>query len=313
MRIKVILGVLIVSACIGCGGTAEMASNTAASAKDTRVELLDKQKNAVERFYKAMRLEEGDWLATQKESGETFEEYIGSNPTLPTEERKTIYIQPIGAFTAPQRNAIRLTAEYMRAFYNIPVKLNSDRSLGNVPSEKQRRIEYKNNVQIRTSYFLDDVLPKLLPDDAAALIAFTNSDLFPEDTWAYVFGQATLNKRVGVWSLYRLSDFVLEKDNPADRLLTRTLKIAMHETGHMFSMKHCTKYECLMSGTNHLGETDRRPMDNCPECMAKLAWAMKYDPFERYNNLATFWRKNGKPDEEKRMLELANAVRNAAG
>ena len=35
----------------------------------------------------------------------------------------------------------------------------------------------------------------------------------------------------------------------------------MHETGHMFSMRHCTKYECLMSGTNHMGETDRRPLE----------------------------------------------------
>ena len=59
----------------------------------------------------------------------------------------------------------------------------------------------------------------------------------------------------------------------------------MHETGHMFTMRHCTKYECLMSGTNHLGESDRRPIDVCPECMLKIAWAMNYDPIERYENL----------------------------
>jgi archaemetzincin len=73
-------------------------------------------------------------------------------------------------------------------------------------------------------------------------------------------------------------------------LLDRTLKIAIHETGHMFSMKHCTKYECLMSGTNNLAETDRRPLDVCPECMAKIAWAFRYDPAERYRRLAEFWR-----------------------
>src|SRR3712207_7363776 len=39
--------------------------------------------------------------------------------------------------------------------------------------------------------------------------------------------------------------------------LLRTLKIAAHETGHMFSVRHCTKYECVMNGSNHLGETDR--------------------------------------------------------
>jgi len=313
MRIKFAISTVLLLACISCGdsGKNSLASN-AVPAKDPRVELLNKQKDAVVRFYKPMQIEDGDWLASQQESGETFEEYIASNPTLPTDERKTIYIQPIGTFTGDQKRVIKLTADYMKAFYNLPVKLLKEQPLGNVPNDMQRLIEYKNNLQIRTSYFIDDVLPKMLPDDAAALIAFTSNDLYPADTWAFVFGQASLEKRVGVWSLYRLSDLVLEKDNTADRLLTRTLKIAMHETGHMFSMRHCKKYECLMSGTNHLAETDRRPLDDCPECMAKLAWAMNYDPVKRYNNLAEFWRRNGKPDEAERMVAMANAVRDAA-
>jgi hypothetical protein len=63
-----------------------------------------------------------------------------------------------------------------------------------------------------------------------------------------------------------------------------------------------------MSGTNHLAETDRRPLDNCPECMAKVAWAMSYDPAERYMNLAAFWEKNGRPDEAQKLREKAAAV-----
>jgi len=113
-----------------------------------------------------------------------------------------------------------------------------------------------------------------------------------------------------VWSLYRLLSENERKRKP-ELLLERTLKIAMHETGHMFSMKHCTKYECSMSGTNHLAETDRRPLDNCPECMAKIAWAMRYDPVERYNNLAAFWRRNGNRKEEARMIEMAVAASKA--
>ena len=287
------------------------ASNAAAVKKDDRTARLSIQKEAVVRFFKPMTtIHQGDWLDSQREPGETFEQYIASNPTLPTPNRKTIYIQPIGTFNPQQRQAIRLTAEYMRAFYNLSVKLNADRSLGKVPADKQRRIEYRNNLQVRTSYFLDDVLPKILPDDAAALIAFTNYDLYPGDTWAFVFGQATFSERVGVWSLYRFADARTGKIDPGP-FLDRTLKVAMHETGHMFSMKHCIKYECLMSGTNHVGETDRRPLDNCPECMAKVAWAMNYDPVERYNKLASFWQKNGRPEEAKLMQQKAAAVRTA--
>ena len=288
-----------------CTPADEPVSNSAATtALDPKVEDLKKQRDTIVPFYKPMHIESGDWLDSQHESGQTFEEYIISNPTLPTAERKTIYVQPIGTFTQPQRNAIRLTAEYMRVFYNLPVKLNADRQIGNVPAHLQREIGYPKNLQIRTTYFIDEVLPKLIPGDAAAFIAFTNVDLYPGDTWHFVFGQASLEKRVGVWSLYRLSK--------GSKLIDRTLKISLHEVGHMFGMRHCIKYECLMAGTNHLAETDRRPLDNCPECMAKVAWAMNYDPARRYKNLAAFWKKNERPNEEKRMLEMAKAVTDAS-
>ncbi len=297
---------LIFALALGCSDAEGPAANKAPP-RDERAERLKLQKETVQAFFKPMKVETGDWLDTQRESGETFEEYLTSNPTLPTAERRTIYIQPIGTFTAEQRRAIRLTAEYMRAFYSLPVKLNADRALGNVPDDKKRLIEYRNNLQIRTQYFLDDVLPKFLPQDAAALIAFTNYDLYPGDTWAFVFGQATFSERVGVWSLYQFKP--PGRRTSFDQLLDRTLKVAMHETGHMFSMRHCTKYECLMAGTNHLAETDRRPLDNCPECMAKLAWAMNYDAVTRYEALAEFWTKQGRAKDAEENRQKAQAVR----
>jgi archaemetzincin len=143
----------------------------------------------------------------------------------------------------------------------------------------------------------------LLPTDAAALIAFTADDLYPDESMNYVFGQASYDKRVGVWSLFRLKE-------RADygKFLRRTLKIAAHETGHLFSMRHCTKYECLMSGTNHLGETDRRPLDVCPECMAKIAWLSNIEPKARYQNLAEYCRTHGLDAEAVEFGKKANAV-----
>ena len=52
----------------------------------------------------------------------------------------------------------------------------------------------------------------------------------------------------------------------------RMLKIAVHETGHIFSIRHCTKYICVMSGANHLGETDAHPID--------VASGDLYEPFK---------------------------------
>jgi len=293
---------LVLAACRNESGPA----NIAIAAEDARAAKLAVVKDAVVPYFPPMRVEKGDWLEGHPEDGQTFAEYLTAEPTLPTAERKTIYIQPVGTFTAEQKKILQLTADYMAAFYGLPVRLGRDRKLGDVPAA-MTRVQYPNNRQLRTAYFLDTLLPKLLLPDAAALICFTSSDLYPDDQWNYVFGQATLENRVGVYSLYRLSE--KSKDGKAfDKFLDRTLKIAMHETGHMFSFRHCTKYDCLMSGSNHLGGIDRRPLDVCPECMAKIAWGLNYDPVERYKALAAFWDKNGRPDEAKKNLSMAATV-----
>lgn len=302
MKFFVILFVCF--ALFACGEPS--ASNTAsAPQKDERVRRLSESKDSLARFFRPLTVGEGDWLESHPESGETFEEYVESGPTLPNGDRNKIYIQPLGDFTADQIKVVRLTADYLRAFYNLPVVLRDVAPLKDIPSDMQR-IRYPDNLQIKTGYFFN-LLPSMLPNDAAALICFTNFDLYPEDTWNYVFGQASLENRVGVWSLWRLERDGSKKAT-ADRFLDRTLKIAAHETGHMFSMRHCKKYECLMSGTNSLDETDRRPLDTCPECTMKIAWAMPYQPAERYKNLAEFWRKQKRSSDEKLMLEKMEAV-----
>ena len=92
-----------------------------------------------------------------------------------------------------------------------------------------------------TTYILHDVLPPRLSQDAAVLIALTAADLWPGEGWNYVFGQASLSDRVGVWSLHRFGD-AEESDDAFRQCLRRTLKTASHETGHMFSMRtaRCT-------------------------------------------------------------------------
>lgn len=244
---------------------------------------------AVEPFFQPMgKPSRYDWLATFKEPGQTFDEYIASNPTLPTGERSVIYVQPLGKFTSEQSRVFKVATDYLSAFYGLEVKRLPMKPLpAKLPEPDQRMIDYPAHRQLRTGWIMDKVLKPELPTDAAALIAFTNEDLYPDPSMYFVFGQASLEDRVGVWSLYRLDD---EAD--LTRFLERTMKIAVHEVGHMFSVRHCTKYECVMSGTNHLAETDRRPIDACPECMAKIAWMTNESPAERYERLREFSKRN---------------------
>lgn len=246
-----------------------------------------------------------DWLASYKEPGQTFEQYLDSNPTKPTTERRKLYVIPLGTFTAQQKKVIEITAGYLEAFYSLPVSTLPTQAIKRPLSVKdsRRNLYTVGAEQIRAGYLMDEVLKPILPADAAALIAFTSDDLYPDETMYYVFGQASLADRVGVWSLARL-----DYHANFDTFLRRTIKIAAHETGHMFSMLHCAKYECLMSGTNHLGETDRRPIDACPECTAKICWLSDADQHKRYERLASFCRENGLTKEAGEFARKAAAL-----
>ncbi|HYJ91570.1 MAG TPA: archaemetzincin [Pyrinomonadaceae bacterium] len=266
---------------------------------------LTKAMEAVKPFFEPMRAPgPTDWLATFHEPGQTFAEYLNSNPTVPTSERHTIYVLPLGMFSAEQSKAIAMTDGYLEAFYGLTVKQLPQQPIKRpARAVDSRTNEVSHKTQIRTGYIMDDILRPMLPKDAAALIAFTNEDLYPDSTMNYVFGQASMENRVGVWSLYRLDD------NAAfHTFLLRTIKIAAHETGHMFSMHHCTKYNCVMSGSNHLAETDYHPIDACPECMAKICWFSHVLPSDRYRKLADFCRANGLQKEAEDFEKKYEAV-----
>ena len=234
----------------------------------------------------------GDWLDRHHERGQTFAEYLASRPVRPIGRRNILYVQPLGAFTKSQRKTISLAAEFIGLYFNTKVVVRKDLPLTVIPP-KARRVHPQWRVkQILSTYVLDEVLYPRLPKDAAAYIAFTASDLWPGKGWNFVFGQASLRRRVGVWSVNRNGQ---PDKSPADfRLfLLRTLKTATHETGHMFSMYHCTAYECNMCGSNHREESDRRPIALCPQCLAKVCWAARIDPIKRFAALYSFCARNG--------------------
>jgi len=240
----------------------------------------------------------GDWLDRHDEPGQTFRQYVACDPVRPTRQRRTIYVQPLGDFSKTQRKIITLTAEFMGLYFGLPVKIKEDLPLSIVPKKARRAHPSWGDKQILSTYVLDDVLKPRLPKDAVAYIAFTTSDLWPGQGWNFVFGQASLRARVGVWSIYRNGD--PDESAAALRLcLLRTMKTATHETGHMFSMKHCTACECNLCGSNHREESDRRPIACCPECVAKLWWVTGADPVARYRKLAAFCKEQGLRPEQK--------------
>jgi archaemetzincin len=155
---------------------------------------------------------------------------------------------------------------------------------------------------VLTGYLLHEVLEPGRPADALAYLALTATDLWPGKGWNFVFGQAHLRQRTGVWSIYRNGD-------PAQDFslfLRRTLGTASHELGHVLTMRHCTAFSCLMNGSNHQEEKDRRPMHLCPVCLRKLCWNLRAEPVPYLMKLKAFCEQNGL-DPQSRWYERAIA------
>lgn len=240
----------------------------------------------------------GDWLALHHEGGQTFRQYLACDPTLPRGTRRTIYIQPLGTFTAAQRKVVDLTSEFMALYFGLPVKVLP--TLGEeVIHSQAKRIHPRERVpQFQTSYILHQVLGPRLTKDAAALLGLTATDLWPGEGWNFVFGQASLSERVGVWSMARFGDPGAGA-GAYQRCLVRTLATATHETAHMFSLAHCIAFACGMNGSESLEEADRQPLELCPECLAKVCWATGTQPLARAKGLAAFCVREGLPEEAK--------------
>jgi len=227
------------------------------------------------------------WDLFFPEHGQTFQEYLAVNPNVPRDRRRILYVRQLGDLTPAQRHILEITAEYLEQFYGLATRIAPTLPLDHVPAGARRRNRFLGSEQIQTGYLLD-LLKRALPDDAFAEIGLTASDLYPDEKMNFVFGQSTLRDRVGVWSLCWLGE-PDQSEAEFRTTLARTLKVASHETGHMFSIPHCTKYNCIMNGALSLGEVDFHPFDACPECMAKICWATRSEPRDRYQRLASFF------------------------
>ena len=78
----------------------------------------------------------------------------------------------------------------------------------------------------------------------------TMKDLYPGANWNFCFGWAMYNTGVGAFSFHRYDPAFdgIDDPNREQNLLMRSCHIMTHELGHMFGLKHCIYYECLMNG-----------------------------------------------------------------
>jgi archaemetzincin len=150
-----------------------------------------------------------------------------------------------------------------------------------------------------------DMLKKKLPADAYCILAVTMEDLYPQSSWNFVFGMASLRERVGVFSFTRYDPAFYGGRRGKDYkkvILRRSCKVLAHEAGHMFGMEHCVYFSCCMNGSNHLKESDSREVHLCPMCLRKLHHVVGFDVVKRYRKLLGVYKEMGL-DEEARWVK----------
>jgi len=231
-----------------------------------------------------------DWLAQHQEPGQTVGEYESVLPQLkPKAKQKALCLLPLGDFKASAPSLDKLRA-YCQAFFGMETRILEPVALEKVPATRRTNPNTKN-LQLLTTDILK-WLPTRKPADTYALIAVTMTDLYPQESWNFVFGQAMLQGGVGVFSFARYDPSFYgdaADANTQSLILTRSCKVLSHEMGHMFGIFHCVFYECIMNGSNHLGETDSRPMHLCPVCLRKLQLGAGFDLLKRDAQLLQFY------------------------
>ncbi|MBW2340858.1 MAG: hypothetical protein JRF50_11035 [Deltaproteobacteria bacterium] len=253
----------------------------------------------------------GDWFSEHPESGQTFDDFVRVIPTKPDTLQDKIFLQPLGQFSEGRSVSLETLKVYGSTFFAMDVDILSPVAISG--SQLRTRINpYSRNRQV----FTPDILMFLrssLPPGAFCLLAITMEDLYPDPSWNFVFGQASLRDRVGVFSFARYDPAFYGEERGREYQevsLRRSFKVLAHEIGHMFSLQHCIFFRCVMNGSNHLQESDARPLSLCPVCLRKLQFSIGFDVLDRYRKLLDFYQRAGL-DPETRWI--ANRLKKIAG
>jgi len=249
-----------------------------------------------------------DWLAIHLETGQTFNDFIKLKSKQPNSRQFRIYLQPFGDFPKGRSPSVERLRAYTAAFFQMDVEVLSPLTLSDYNVTTRINL-FTRKRQILTKDVLN-LLRKRLPDDEFCILALTMEDLYPQPSWNFCFGQASLVHRVGVFSFARYDPafFGGERELTYQKtLLWRSCKVLVHEIAHMFGISHCIFFKCVLNGSNHLEESDARPMHLCPVCLRKLHFNIQFDVLDRYRQLLRFYQT---VDFEKEAQWVNNRLRN---
>ncbi len=105
--------------------------------------------------------------------------------------------------------------------------------------------------------------------ETSKTLGLFNVDLFIP-ILTYIFGQAFLQGRCGIASVYRLSNerYGIKPDEKL--FYDRVRKEVIHELGHAFGLIHCSNPNCVMRSSTYVEDIDQKEHQLCSLCKLKL-------------------------------------------
>jgi archaemetzincin len=112
-------------------------------------------------------------------------------------------------------------------------------------------------------------IESVFASDSVKTIGLFNVDIFIP-ILTYIFGQAYLNGRAGIASLYRLNNehYGIRLDKSI--LLDRFRKEVIHELGHTFGLIHCYDPTCVMRSSTYVEDIDQKGYQLCNNCRTQF-------------------------------------------
>jgi archaemetzincin len=126
---------------------------------------------------------------------------------------------------------------------------------------------------VRGQYHSTQILEYLLStpvSGAFRILGVASVDLYIP-ILTFVFGEAQLNGKAAVISLFRPRGDADGSNLPLGEVLKRLIKLSIHELGHTFGLGHCREEGCLMGFAANLEKLDQKNLSLCRYCQVLLA------------------------------------------
>jgi len=100
-------------------------------------------------------------------------------------------------------------------------------------------------------------------------LILTSVDLYLP-IFTHIFGLAKLGGNAAIVSTYRLDNTLYGLPADDEKLMERVVKEIFHEFGHLYNLRHCENYLCVMTSSNTADDLDIKNSAYCSKCSDSL-------------------------------------------